>query len=216
MTTTPPLAVAAALAWGVFARAPSRRRRTIAEALTGLLAVNVGRAYLDPWPTLDLAAFASWYALTAGAAWSVLAGEHARDQSPPAEPGEGEQRQRQRDRSPRHAWIILTLACLASAALAVRFGYVAELPRASFALSLAAQFIAALRFLSRGGWPDDAQRVALILAASSLADVAGPWLAGCASRDWNVGRWPAVITWICIATLEARCLTRVRSGPGTS
>lgn len=224
MNTSPLIAAASGLAWALARRAPSRRRRDIAAALTGLLCVNVGRAHLDAWPTLDLAAFVAWYALTASAAWSVL-----RKDETPASRRLGGLCCAPTSRCPLVSerplgWgpasriqevsagpaILLALTCLASSVFAVRLGLTAELARAAFALALAAQLLAVLRFAARGTKPDDAQGVALILAASSAADIAGPWLCGHASRDWYAGTWPAVITWIAVAAWEIRCLIRRR------
>ena len=186
--TTSPLAVAALLASALAWRVRRPRQWALASCLVGLLCVNLWRPVLRPWVTLDLAAFIAFYALTAGLVWRALMS------------------------GPFRWWIspLAALACLASSALSLRLGLSAELCRASFALALAAQLLAAARFLSRRLAPDDAQRVALVLVASSFADAFGPWLQGEASRDWRIGTIPAVVTWVIVAGWEARCLIRSR------
>lgn len=205
MTTVPFLAPAAGLAWLVAWRAPSPRQRAIAATLTGLLAINVFHPAPTSWVSLDVVACALWYALTAGAVWSVLKSE-------PRSGGSTEAGHPDRGST---AWarrlaflgppILLGAAVLASP-IAYRHGV--DVGRASFALALAAQLVAAARFASRGVAPDDAQRVALVLVASSFADAFGPWLQGEASRDWRIGTIPAVVTWLIVAGWEARCLIR--------
>ncbi len=218
------LAVCVVLAWALARRAPSARQRAIAGVLTGLLAVDVVRLWTRSWPAIDVAPFALWYAVTAGAVWSVLLKSESPDRGwlvdvspdpgharvPSTKPGGVTPRCSSRfGPTP-----ILLAAVVLASPIAYRHGV--DVPRVAFDLALAAQILAALRFLSRGRWPDDAQRVALLLAFSSLADVFGPWFAGQAAHDWRVGKWPAVLTWICVAGWEARCLTRARSGPRTS
>jgi hypothetical protein len=171
-------------------RRPSLQQVPIVVALCLLFVVDASRPFLAPWPTLYVAGFVVWFGVTTWAVESTLA---------PA--------------APRTGQAFAVLAC--SSGTALRFDATAELARASFALALAAQLLAVARFASRGKPPDDAQRVALILAASSLADIAGPWLCGAASKDWHAGKWPAVITWIAVAIWEAKCLTRARKRRGT-
>jgi hypothetical protein len=187
--TTPPLAAAAVLAGLLARRVPNHRQWAIAATLAGLLACNVVRPMLVDWPAVRLGVFVSWYAITAWGVAAVLAPE------PPT--------------------ATLAFVLLASASpSAIMLGTTSELARASFALALAAQALAVVRFLSRGRWPDDAQRVALILAASSLSDVAGPWMLGYASRDWRIGQLPAILTWLAISAWELRCLIRVPNRRG--
>lgn len=162
----------------------------VARGLAGLMIVDAARSFLSPWPALYASAFVAWYWLMTRVVARAL---------DPSGPSAGQ------------AFALLA----ASSPLAIRHGLTPELARASFALALAAQLLALLHFASRGKRPDDAQRVALILAASSLADVAGPWLLGEPGRDWFAGRWPAVITWAAIAGWEGRCLINVRRRRGT-
>jgi hypothetical protein len=234
--TTPPLALAAALAWALVRRVPSPRQWAIAATLAGLLAVNIFRPLLRPWEPLYVAAFLAWYAATAWCVWRVL----RKDEGPRRSvelpflgprlldhPDSNRSSTRHESGSTWHTLlqrapfashcehvgraqgVCLAIALLASSALAVRVGLTLELSRLVFALALAAQVLAALRFVSRGRWPDDAQRVALILVASSVVDATpGPWLLGMPARDWAVGRWIAVATWLVIAGWEIRCLIR--------
>lgn len=197
------LALAVLLACALARRVPSPRQRTIATTLAGLLALDVCRPML-PWLTLRVAVFVTWYAATAWSVWAVLAKEES-----PGVPARG--LRHLRDLRSRSRQILAVSALLVSSVFVGRFGMTMFFERAAFALALAAQVLAALRFFSRGHSPDDAQRVALILVASSVVDaLPGPWLLGEPSRDWNVGRWIAVATWLVIAGWETVCLIRVR------
>lgn len=183
------LALAFVLALALARRVPSARQWAITATLAGLLLCDVGRPMLVDWPSVRLMAFVAFYAITAWGVATVLAPE------PPTAP--------------------LAFVLLASASpSAIMLGTTSELARASFALALAAQAMAVGRFLSRGQLPDDAQRVALIIAASSLSDVAGPWMLGYASRDWRIGQLPAILTWLAISAWELRCLIRVPNRRG--
>jgi hypothetical protein len=190
------LAPAALLAVLLARRAPSSRQWAMAWTLALLLGLALALPPLRPWPVLYVVAFCMWYAATARCVWVAL----SQDEEPePAIAGA--------------AFIAQLLApVLAASALAVRFAATMHLERAAFALALAAQLLAVARFIWRARHPDDAQRVALILAASSVVDaMPGPWLLGEPARDWAVGRWIAVATWIIVAGWEVRCLTRARS-----
>lgn len=183
------LIVATLMACALFCRTRAERQGAVAKTLTGLALVDMARPHVVSWPSLYVMLFVIWYAITAWGVASTLA---------PEEPRTG-----------------LSFALLIAAApTALRLGTTAELARASFALALAAQALAVVRFLSRGKTPDDSQRVALIIAASSLSDVAGPWMLGEASRDWYTGKWPALLTWGAISAWEFRCLMRARSPRG--
>jgi hypothetical protein len=177
------------LAW----RVPSPRQRAIAGALVALLAVDALRP-LMPWLVLRVALWATFYAVTAWAVWVVL------DKEGPAPDGAPE------------SWAPLALTILAASTIAVRRGITLEFSRSCFVLALAAQLVAGLRFIARGKMPDDAQRVALVLVASSIVDaVPGPWMLGEPVKSWDVGRWISGATWLAIAVWEAVCLIRVRA-----
>lgn len=80
----------------------------------------------------------------------------------------------------------------------------------AFWLALALQFLAVAAYLYRREIPGQVETAALLVAASSLADVAGPWLAGDPTRDWKFGAIPAILTWIVVAGWEARCWISAR------
>lgn len=183
--TTPPLALAAVLASALAVRAPSPRQTTIAVSLAALLAVNIARPLLAAWLPVYAALFIAWYAVQTWTVGRIL---------DPSGPRTGQ------------AFALL----VASAGVALQLELTGELARASFALALAAQILACVRFVARGRRPDDAQRVAIILAASTLADAFGPWLAGQASKDWHVGRAVAVATWMLVALDQGRAMWRER------
>ena len=193
MTTTAPLlALAAALSWLLLHVAPSRRQKGIGATLGALLVLAVARPMLRPWEGLYAGAFVSWYAVMA---WGVVAAL-----------------------SRREPWgigfdVALALAIpFLPAVVAARLGDSMALERAAFVLSLAVQILATLRWLWRRKMPDDAQRVALVLVASSVVDAApGPWMLGEPARDWSIGLWISGATWIIVAGWEVRCLIRVRS-----
>ncbi len=87
---------------------------------------------------------------------------------------------------------------------------------ATFWLALALQVIAAGLAVGRREIPDQVATVGLILAASSLADVAGPWLLGRYQQEWAIGRIPAIVTWLSIAGWELRCWMGARRRGGSS
>ncbi len=233
--TTPPLAVAALLSAVLAWRQPSARQRTVAMSLGALLAVNVGRPFAVSALPVYVAGFVAWYAVTAACVWGVLAKEKRaatlvdgpsavvtpertpvpsrRATIPRAQKSESPGRQIRGSRAARwsSASILLALACYASAVAALRFDRTADLARASFALALAAQLLAALRFLARGRGADDAQRVAMILVFSSVADAFGPWLFARPGEDWQLGRWISVVTWGLIGGVSLWNLLRRRT-----
>lgn len=205
------LALCVVLAWALARRVPSRRQVVIAATLTGLLAIDCGRPWLRPWLALNLAAFVAWYAVTAAGIWGVLK----------SEPRSGGTTEVSRPDRGSTAWasrpaflgpaILLAIACLASSALALHFDRSAELARAAFALSLAAQLLAVARFAFRGCRPDGAQKIALIVALSSFVDAFGPWLFAAPDRDWHYGRWISVVTWSAVCVGEIWMLLRRRT-----
>jgi hypothetical protein len=183
------LTLACVLAALLFFRAPSKRQQSIAEGLAALLAIDCWRPFLRPCVALDMAGFVAWFAVSTWVVTRVL------DPS-----------------GPRTGQAFALLVC--SSGVALQFEVTGELARATFALALAAQLLAAGRFAASGKKPDDAQRVALVLAASSLADALGPWLLGDPSRDWPIGRAVSVATWLLVALDQARALVRGKVARG--
>jgi hypothetical protein len=108
---------------------------------------------------------------------------------------------------PAHAPILLAFAVLAM--------FRGTGPPAHW-LALAVQVAAVVIYLSPRPvpLPGQVETVALLVAASSLADVAGPWLLGAPVRDWRMGQLPAVATWLAVAGWETRCWIRARRGRG--
>ena len=118
-----------------------------------------------------------------------------------------------------HPRMIATLAALVALACAlfalyptVR-GRPVELAMVGvFAVSLAVQLAAVTRYALRWRAPDLAAGVALVLAVSSLADAAGPWILARPVRDWLVGEPAGAVTWGVIAAVEVWALARGREG----
>lgn len=72
---------------------------------------------------------------------------------------------------------------------------------ALYAVATAVQ-LGAVAVWARHAWarreaPGEGQAAALVIAAGSLADAAGPWAWGAAwaVARWEVGRWQSVVTW---------------------
>ncbi len=134
--------------------------------------------------------------------WSALAGSDESKWSP---------------RAGFDAWITAVAVSLASVAgmfaayPAIRGAPFLSAIRFAFALALAVQALAVARFASRGVKPDGPQRVALLLALSSLASAAGPWLFGDPVRDWSLARWISVVTFSLIAGVQLWMLLRRRT-----
>jgi hypothetical protein len=231
------LAIAVLLAWALGRRVPSSRQRAIAATLTGLLAVDVARAFSRPYPVAHVALFAAWYVVTAWGVVVVLAKDEAPGKGPIQGRGSGGSKCRpigqahlcplkgyaQVDEArapilPDHGHmasaalqVALVLAALfVAATLAVHLERTMDLERTAFRASLLVQLLAAGLFVSRWKRPDDAQIVALVLAGSTLGDVAGAWWYSDPVRDWGVGQIQALITWAAVAAWEGRCLIRAR------
>jgi len=187
MWTRGALALAVAAAWMLALRVPTRRQRELAAGLAALLAVDVARIWELP-PRVDHALSVAWYAVTTALVWRATV--------------------------ERPRWLVSKQIAagfvLASIALAILPGTIV----ATFWLALAAQILASARLIARREIPDQVATVGLILAASSVADVAGPWLLANPTRDWYTNQWPAVATWIAIAAWEGRCWTRAGRSSG--
>jgi hypothetical protein len=227
--------ICALLAWLLARATPTRRQRVIAWTLAILAAIDCVRPLARRWPPLDMALLLAWYAATAWGVWSVLKSETLGAEAPrvspvtsPASPERlGMLSLLSRVTATPHeaaggptgvlarssrwtAWILLSFALFASSVLALRYRVTPQLAGLVFGVALAVELYAAARFALRREVPGQAETVALLLAASSLADVAGPWLFGDPVRDWYAGRWPALVTWCAVGAWEIRCLIRAR------
>lgn len=71
---------------------------------------------------------------------------------------------------------------------------------ALWAVGVACQGAAVAAWLRRGAPRGEGATAALVIAAGSVADWVGPWLAGAggAGERWEVGRWQSVGTWCCV------------------
>lgn len=124
------------------------------------------------------------------------------------------------------AWYGITAAMVVGALLRPRRGALALLVlpfaastyllghESTYWLALAIQLGAAVRYAARGVIPGQVEMVGIMMAVSSLADVAGPWLCGDPYRDWDIGRWTSVVTWLAVVVWEWRCWTRARASGG--
>jgi len=83
---------------------------------------------------------------------------------------------------------------------------------ALFVAALAAQLVAATRYILRWRAPDAAQAVALVLVCGALADAAGPWIVGQPVRDWYAGGPSGAAMWGVVAAIEAVALAK-STGP---
>jgi hypothetical protein len=188
------LALATLFAFALARRAPSTGQRAIAWTLAALFAIDLALPPLLAWPEAYASIWCAFYAATSAGVLLVLV--------PPETP------------PPRHVVALRGALILAGlfvlSTLAIRAGRPAALEQGAFALSLCIQLIAAGLFVSRWKRPDDAQIVALILAGSTLGDVAGAWWYSDPVRDWGVGQIQALLTWAAIAAWEGRCLIRAR------
>lgn len=72
--------------------------------------------------------------------------------------------------------------------------------------SLAVQLGLGALFFLRRGVPGVSQRVALAMTCSDIAQLAGPWAAGCPLRDWYTASWPSTLVWLVVAAYEWRDL----------
>jgi len=80
---------------------------------------------------------------------------------------------------------------------------------ALWAVATGAQIVAVAAW-TRGAWlarrwPGEGEAVALLIAAGSVADGAGPWAWGpaWASARWEVGRWQSAATWAGVCGVAA-------------
>lgn len=157
--------------------------RPVARALAVLLAIDVARLATAGttgalW-CVDVGLVAAWYVATA----ACVVGALTRRWDDARVFGSG-------------AWQALAVVLLASGDRGPAL--VADW-RAVFLVSLAAQLLAAALYLVRAArarrWPGPPETVALLIAAGSLADLAGPWLRADVVRAWPSGVWQAAATW---------------------
>lgn len=153
--------------------------RPLAACLLALALLDGARA-LGPPRCLDVALFAAWWPAMALAVAGPLSGAWG-----PLATGAA-------------AWWALAVARalpLHGAALAAEWW-------ALWALSAAEQVasVAAWAWRARRR-PGEAEAVALLLTAGSVADGAGPWFygAGEAAARWEIGRWQSAVTWGAVA-----------------
>lgn len=188
MITRCALALAVLSAWALSRRVPTGRQREVHRGLELLLAVDLIRL-LRPPAAIDHAASVAWYAVTAALVWRGV---------------------------DRPTWLVskridavLAIASIALAALPTG-------PAPAHWLALAVQVASVVIYLSPHPTPlpGQVETVALLVAASSVADVAGPWLRGSPTVDWFLGKIPAVATWLAVAGWETRCWIRARRGRG--
>jgi hypothetical protein len=153
--------------------------RPVALSLLALLALDVGRALSPPRP-LDRALYLGWYAVEAAAVAGALWGR----------------------------WGV----CAAVAAgwwghEVARLGWGTVGPwewQAVWMVATACQCGAAARWARRAGRarrpPTEPETIALVVAAGSIADGVGPWVAGGgeAVARWELGRWQSAATWGCV------------------
>ena len=153
--------------------------RPLAACLAALALFDAARLASPP-RCLDVALFAAWWPALALAVAGPLTG-----------------RWRALTVGAAAWWALATARALPlhGAALAAEWW-------ALWALSTAAQVgaVAAWAWRARRR-PGEAEAMALLLAAGSVADAAGPWLYGAsgAAGRWEIGRWQSAVTWGAVA-----------------
>lgn len=171
----PRLALAAALLVVTLRARRSPPLRPLAACLLALALLDVARLASPP-RCLDVALYAAWWPALALAVAGPLTG-----------------RWRALTVGAAAWWALATARALPlhGAALAAEWW-------ALWALSTAAQVgaVAAWAWRARRR-PGEAEAMALLLAAGSVADAAGPWLYGAsgAAGRWEIARWQSAGTW---------------------
>jgi len=192
-----PLALATLTGHALAQRAP--HHRPVARALALLLAIDVARLATAGttgalW-CVDVGLVAAWYVATA----ACVVGALTRRWDDARVFGSG-------------AWQALAVVLLASGD---RGPALEDDWRAVFLVSLAAQLLAAALYLVRAArarrWPGPPETVALLIAAGSLADLAGPWLRADVVRAWPSGVWQSAVTWGIVAGWQAWTWRRLRA-----
>ena len=172
---------------------------------------------------LDTALAVAWYVALAVTVWRGLKDDGPEVAPEPIplshRPPGGVLPRRSRCSHPTPSKRLAILAALAILSTSIFLAYPAVRGRpvelalvAVFAVSLAAQLAAVTRYTLRWRAPDLAAGVALVLAVSSLADAAGPWILARPVRDWLVGEPAGAVTWGVIAAVEVWALARGREG----
>ena len=173
-----------------------RSHRPIAGALALLLAIDVARlatagGEYGTW-RLDAALCAGWYVAIMAVVVDALAGTWRRvvDLAAPA-------------------WSIATLGALE---VKGRGGDVEEVWRAVALLSafILGPLALAFAFNARRRPWSPGEVVALLLAASSVADLAGPWLRAHPVLAWSVSLLPSTATWCTIAMYQVTLCPPIR------
>jgi len=190
------LALATLTGHALARRAP--HHRPVARALAVLLAIDVARLATHGatgalW-CVDVGLVAGWYVAMAACVVGALA------------------RQEEAARYAGLGWWLSTVALLLASGH--RGPALTDDWRAVFLVSLALQLCAAALYLVRARparrWPGPPETVALLLAAGSLADLAGPWLRADVVRAWPSEQWQSAATWGIVAGWQAWTWRRVR------
>lgn len=96
---------------------------------------------------------------------------------------------------------------------------VSELWRWIWIVSTAAQLFAVAVYIARAARdrkaPGAPETVALLLAAGSLADLAGPWCRAhpVGSVAWEIGRWQSAATWAIVTGAQIARWVKLRPRP---
>ena len=190
-----PLALATCAAVALARRAP--HHRPVARALALLLAIDCARLATHGatgalW-CLDVELVSAWYVVTAACVVGAL-GWHV-----PEARWWG-------------AWTAITLPILASGDRGPAL--VADW-RAVYLAALALQLLASALYLACAAharrWPSPPETVALLVAAGSLADLAGPWLRADVVRAWPSEQWQSAATWGIVAGWQGWAWRRLRA-----
>lgn len=173
-----------------------RSHRPIAVALALLIAIDVARLATAggegcAW-RLDAALCAGWYVVTGAAVVGALSGAWRRtvDLAIPA-------------------WALVGIGALE---VKGRGGDVEEVWRVVAILSafLLGPLALAFAFNARRRPWSPGEVVALLLAASSVADLAGPWLRAHPVAAWPVSLLPSTATWLTIAMYQVTLCLPIR------
>lgn len=235
--TIVPHAVAAAL--GLLLAHRERRFRFMSRAIVALLTVDAGQfaaramrgdvsarlaaiaagAAVAPYEGVARASWAveqaltvAWYGVLAWAVWRGL-----KDESPAGEttglsaPPTGPAARRTAPLLP----LYLVTAFLASSVLLFALyplvrGRPVELAAVVvFCAALAAQLVAATRYVLAWRRPDAARGVALVLVAGSVAD-AVVWMGARPARDWSAAGPVGVLIWLVVGGVELCSIVKMR------